>query len=48
MTDHPHPADSPGLLLWRATLEWQRRIFAALKPVGLTHVQFGFWQASGG
>ena len=40
MTDHRHPADSPGLLLWRATLQWQRRIVAALKPVGLTHVQF--------
>jgi DNA-binding MarR family transcriptional regulator len=34
------PEDSPGLLLWRTTLRWQRRITAALKPVGLTHVQF--------
>ena len=35
-----HPADSPGLLLWRATLRWQRLITAALKPLDLTHVQF--------
>jgi DNA-binding MarR family transcriptional regulator len=35
-----HPADSPGLLLWRVTLRWQRLITAALKPLDLTHVQF--------
>jgi len=34
------PGDSPGLLLWRATLRWQRLITAALKPLDLTHVQF--------
>ena len=34
------PGDSPGLLLWRVTLHWQRRIAAALAPLGLTHVQF--------
>lgn len=34
------PGESPGLLLWRATLSWQRRITAALKPLDLTHVQF--------
>jgi DNA-binding MarR family transcriptional regulator len=28
------------LLLWRATLRWQRAITAALKPMDLTHVQF--------
>lgn len=32
--------ESPGLALWRATLAWQRRVRAALEPVGLTHVQF--------
>ena len=31
---------SPGFLLWRATLSWQRQIRAALKPHDLTHVQF--------
>jgi DNA-binding MarR family transcriptional regulator len=31
---------SLGFLLWHATLRWQRMIAAALKPVGLTHVQF--------
>jgi DNA-binding MarR family transcriptional regulator len=35
-----HPNDSPGFLLWHATLRWQRAITAALKPLGLTHVQF--------
>jgi DNA-binding MarR family transcriptional regulator len=34
------PSASPGLLLWRATLTWQRGITAALKPMSLTHVQF--------
>jgi DNA-binding MarR family transcriptional regulator len=34
------PADSPGFLLWRTTLSWQRRVAAALEPLGLTHVQF--------
>lgn len=34
------PGDSPGFLLWRATLRWQRRLTAALQPLGLTHVQF--------
>ncbi|MFB0632768.1 MarR family winged helix-turn-helix transcriptional regulator [Streptomyces sp. AB3(2024)] len=34
------PADSPGFLLWHATLRWQRDIAAALAPIGITHVQF--------
>lgn len=34
------PADSPGFLLWHATLRWQRQVAAALEPLGLTHVQF--------
>ncbi|KQR96492.1 MarR family transcriptional regulator [Williamsia sp. Leaf354] len=34
------PAESPGLLLWRVTLAWQRAITAALRPLDLTHVQF--------
>lgn len=36
----PAPQDSPGFLLWRVTLRWQRRIAAALGPLELTHVQF--------
>lgn len=32
--------DSAGFLLWQATLRWQRAITAALRPHGLTHVQF--------
>jgi DNA-binding MarR family transcriptional regulator len=38
---HPLSAwDSPGFLLWHATLRWQREMAAALRPLGLTHVQF--------
>ncbi|MDI1455305.1 MarR family winged helix-turn-helix transcriptional regulator [Streptomyces sp. ATE26] len=37
----PHsPGDSPGFLLWHATLRWQRDIATALTPLDLTHVQF--------
>jgi len=32
--------DSPGFLLWHASLRWQRTMGAALRPLGLTHVQF--------
>jgi DNA-binding MarR family transcriptional regulator len=34
------PGDSPGFLLWRVTLRWQRVMVATLRPLGLTHVQF--------
>ncbi len=34
------PEASPGFLLWRTTLRWQRDITAALRPLELTHVQF--------
>jgi DNA-binding MarR family transcriptional regulator len=34
------PDESPGFLLWRVTLRWQRAMIAALRPLGLTHVQF--------
>jgi len=34
------PGESPGFLLWRVTLRWQRVMVAALRPLGLTHVQF--------
>lgn len=34
------PDQSPGFLLWHATLRWQRAIAAALAPLDLTHVQF--------
>lgn len=34
------PGDSPGFMLWHATLRWQRDIAAALGPLNLTHVQF--------
>ena len=35
-----HPHESPGFLLWHATLRWQRGVAAALQPLDLTHVQF--------
>lgn len=34
------PGDSPGFLLWRITLRWQRAVAEALRPLDLTHVQF--------
>lgn len=34
------PEASPGLLLWRSTLSWQRNVASALEPLGLTHSQF--------
>jgi DNA-binding MarR family transcriptional regulator len=34
------PAESPGFLLWRITLRWQRLVTEALRPLNLTHVQF--------
>jgi DNA-binding MarR family transcriptional regulator len=34
------PGQSPGFLLWRVTLRWQRATVAALRPLALTHVQF--------
>ncbi len=37
---HASAWDSPGFLLWHATLRWQRAMRAALAPHGLTHVQF--------
>ncbi|WP_326565924.1 MarR family winged helix-turn-helix transcriptional regulator [Amycolatopsis rhabdoformis] len=36
----PSPDASPGFLLWRVTLAWQRVMRAALAPHDLTHVQF--------
>jgi DNA-binding MarR family transcriptional regulator len=34
------PDESPGFLMWRVTLAWQRAMRAALAPHDLTHVQF--------
>ena len=34
------PEESPGLLLWKATTLWRRRIAAALEAVGLNHASF--------
>ncbi len=41
-TAYEGPEESPGYLLWRATLLWQRTIRDALAPHDLTHVQFVF------
>jgi DNA-binding MarR family transcriptional regulator len=32
--------ESPGFLLWRTALRWQRLVTSALRPFNLTHVQF--------
>jgi len=37
---HEKPTDSTGLLLWQVTTIWQKEISAALRPYGLTQVQF--------
>ena len=37
---HDRADESPGLLLWQLTNRWQAAQRAALKPYGLTHVQF--------
>lgn len=47
------PVASPGFLLWRVTLRWQRSVTEALKPLELTHVQFVvlacvWWLSQGG
>lgn len=34
------PEDSPGFLLWQATMTWQRLIKKALEPHGVSHAQF--------
>ncbi len=39
-TKYEKPGESPGFLLWQATNLWQRKMRAALKDSGLTHVQF--------
>jgi DNA-binding MarR family transcriptional regulator len=52
-TQHANTEDSPGFLLWQVTNRWQAAQRAALKPLGLTHVQFVLlasltWLDSGG
>lgn len=37
---HTSADDSPGLLLWQVTNQWQAAQRATLKPFGITHVQF--------
>lgn len=39
-TKFEKPDESPGFLLWQATNIWQRKMRAALRASGLTHVQF--------
>jgi DNA-binding MarR family transcriptional regulator len=39
-TGHGSAQESTGLQLWRVTNRWQAAQRAALKPLGLTHVQF--------
>ncbi len=37
---HDEANDSSGFLLWQVTAVWQRQIAAALRPHGLTQIQF--------
>lgn len=37
---HADAWESPGFLLWHATLRWQRIMAETLAPLGVTHVQF--------
>ena len=39
-SEYTSACDSPGFLLWHATMRWQRTMRAALAPHDLTHVQF--------
>lgn len=39
-TEFDDSADSTGLMLWRVSNAWQAAQRRALKPFGLTHVQF--------
>lgn len=39
-TEFSDASESPGLSLWQVTNRWQAALRAALKPFGLTHVQF--------
>ncbi|GAA3342407.1 MarR family transcriptional regulator [Amorphoplanes nipponensis] len=39
-TRHSSADESPGLLLWQVSNRWQAAQRTALKPFGLTHVQF--------
>lgn len=39
-TEFATAGESPGLSLWQVTNRWQAAVRAALRPVGLTHVQF--------
>jgi DNA-binding MarR family transcriptional regulator len=40
VSEHASADESTGLLLWQVTNRWQAAQRAALKPFGLTHVQF--------
>lgn len=39
-TGHHSPDDGTGLVLWQVTNRWQAAQRAALRPLGLTNVQF--------
>lgn len=40
VSEFPGPQHSPGLMLWRTSQAWQAAHRTALKPFGLTNVQF--------
>ncbi len=40
VSEFQKPEESPGFLLWRASILWRREIESVLKPLDLTHPQF--------
>jgi DNA-binding MarR family transcriptional regulator len=46
-TRYEGPSASPGFLLWRVAMVWQRKLRAALVDVGLTHAQFVLLASAG-
>lgn len=43
----PEPRESPGFLLWRNFMRWQRELNNRLRPLGLTQPQFAIFAVCG-
>jgi len=43
----PEPRESPGFLLWRNFMRWQRELNNRLRPLGLTQPQFAILAVCG-
>jgi DNA-binding MarR family transcriptional regulator len=40
LSHYPRPQHSPGFVLWRDFMQWQKGLNTALRPYGLTQPQF--------